>query len=100
MQEDGAEPTVLRVDGGMVQNNWLTQHLADILQLPVDRPNVIETTALGVAYLVGLKLGFFSELEDIAARWQLDRSFAPVMQTSNALDLYEGWRAAINRVKS
>ena len=100
MQEDGAEPTVLRVDGGMVQNNWLTQHLADILQLPVDRPNVIETTALGVAYLVGLKLGFFSELEDIAARWQLERRFAPVMQTSNALDLYEGWRAAINRVKS
>lgn len=100
MRQDGALPTILRVDGGMVQNSWVTQHLADILQLPVDRPECIETTALGVAYLAGLKAGIFSDVEEIASRWQLEKRFAPDMAPETAHDLYEGWQAAVARVRS
>jgi len=100
MRQDGALPTILRVDGGMVQNSWVTQHLADILQLPVDRPECIETTALGVAYLAGLKAGIFSDVEEIASRWQLEKRFAPEMAPETAHDLYEGWQAAVARVRS
>ncbi|MGB0691855.1 MAG: glycerol kinase GlpK [Pseudomonadales bacterium] len=100
MGQDGALPTILRVDGGMVQNSWVAQHLADILQLPVDRPECIETTALGVAYLAGLKAGIFSDVEEIASRWQLEKRFAPDMAPETAHDLYEGWQAAVARVRS
>ena len=100
MQHDGAVPTILRVDGGMVENNWVTQHLADILQLPVDRPRVIETTALGVAYLAGLRAGIFAELDDVAAKWQLERRFEPAMQPEVAAELYKGWQNAVARVRS
>ena len=100
MGQDGALPTILRVDGGMVQNSWVTQHLADILQRPVDRPECIETTALGVAYLAGLKAGIFSDVEEIASRWQLEKRFAPDMAPETAHDLYEGWQAAVARVRS
>jgi glycerol kinase len=100
MQHDGAVPTILRVDGGMVENNWVTQHLADILQLPVDRPRIIETTALGVAYLAGLRAGIFAELDDVAAKWQLERRFEPAMQPEVAAELYKGWQNAVARVRS
>ncbi len=100
MQQDGAVPTVLRVDGGMVENNWVTQHLADILQLPVDRPRVIETTALGVAYLAGLSAGIFAELDDVAAKWELEQRFEPEMQPETAAGLYRGWQGAVERVRS
>ncbi len=100
MQQDGAVPTVLRVDGGMVENNWVTQHLADILQLPVDRPRVIETTALGVAYLAGLKAGIFAELDDVAEKWELEQRFEPEMQAETAAGLYRGWQSAVERVRS
>lgn len=100
MQHDGAVPTVLRVDGGMVENNWVTQHLADVLQLPVDRPRVIETTALGVAYLAGLRAGIFVELDDVAAKWQLEQRLEPVMQPETAATLYKGWQSAVARVRS
>ena len=100
MQHDGAVPTILRVDGGMVANNWVVQHLADILQLPVDRPEVIETTALGVAYLAGLKAGLFSGTEELAEQWRLERRFEPEMPAENAHELYHGWQDAVNRVRS
>jgi glycerol kinase len=100
MQQDGAVPTILRVDGGMVENSWLTQHLADVLQLPIDRPRVIETTALGVAYLAGLRAGIFAELDDVAAKWQLEQRFEPVMPPETAAELYKGWQAAVARVRS
>ncbi len=100
MQNDGAVPTILRVDGGMVVNNWLTQHLADVLQLPVDRPEVIETTALGVAYLAGLKAGVFQDLSELSQRWQLERRFEPEMEPDRAQKLYEGWQAAVARVRT
>jgi glycerol kinase len=100
MQQDGALPTILRVDGGMVENNWLTQHLADVLQLPIDRPRVIETTALGVAYLVGLRAGIFAELSDVAGKWKLEQRFQPVMPPEAAAELYHGWQSAVARVRS
>ena len=100
MQQDGAVPTILRVDGGMVENSWLSQHLADVLQLPIDRPRVIETTALGVAYLAGLRAGIFAELDDVAAKWQLEQRFEPVMPPETAAELYKGWQRAVARVRS
>jgi len=70
IEDCGLQPTNLRVDGGMVVNHWLLQFLADILDVNVVRPAVIETSALGAAYLAGLTVGVFKSLEDIAARWQ------------------------------
>lgn len=100
MQHDGAVPTILRVDGGMVENNWVVQHLADILQLPVDRPQVIETTALGVAYLAGLKAGVFGNTEELGKQWRLERRFEPEMASETAHGLYHGWLDAVNRVRT
>ena len=100
MRQDGAEPTVLRVDGGMVANSWMVQHLADILQITVDRPKVIETTALGVAYLAGLQAGVFSSTVKIAEQWRLERRFEAKMSSGQAALLYDGWLDAVSRVKT
>jgi len=100
MAEDGAAPTMLRVDGGMVENNWVAQRLADILQLPVDRPKVIETTALGVAYLAGLKAGVYDDLATLSTQWQLDRRFSTEMASDEAQQLYIGWLDAVDRVRT
>ena len=94
----GARPTELRVDGGMVVNNWLTQTLADILGIRVDRPVVTETTALGAAYLAGLQVGLFSSLEDVAARWQCEQSFMPSLDETARQTRHAGWRRAVARV--
>ena len=98
MMDDGAEPGVIRVDGGMAANDWLIQHLADIVQLPVDRPRIIETTALGAAYLAGLGVGFFSSVEDVKNCWQLERQFTPSMDANSSDSLYRGWSDAVARV--
>ena len=98
MMDDGAEPGVIRVDGGMAANDWVIQHLADIVQLPVDRPRIIETTALGAAYLAGLGVGFFSSLEDVTNCWQLERQFTPSMDANSSDSLYRGWSDAVARV--
>jgi glycerol kinase len=89
----------LKVDGGMVKNDWFCQRLADLTGLPVDRPVVTETTALGAAFLAGLSAGLFRDTKDIAARWTLDRRFTPVMKTASRGRLYEGWKAAIKKVQ-
>ena len=100
MRQDGVTPNVLRVDGGMVVNSWVTQHLADILQIAVDRPRVIETTALGVAYLAGLQAGIFNSTAEIAGRWQLERRFEAKMSPDEAASLYDGWLDAVSRVRT
>ncbi len=100
MQRSGLKrPKVLKVDGGMVKNDWFCQRLADITGLPVDRPQVTETTALGAAYLAGLAAGLFKDTRDIAARWALDRRFVPAMKPAARDALYEGWKAAVRRVR-
>ncbi len=92
-------PAALKVDGGMVKNDWFCQRLADLTGLTVDRPKVTETTALGAAYLAGLAAGLFKDTDDIAARWALDRRFEPAMAASARDALYEGWNGAVGRVR-
>jgi glycerol kinase len=89
----------LKVDGGMVANNWFCQRLADITGLGVERPKVIETTALGAAYLAGLGAGFFRDEKDIALRWALERRFLPQMKRPERDRLYQGWQKAVSRVR-
>ncbi|GHE19755.1 glycerol kinase GlpK [Halomonas urumqiensis] len=101
MSDDmAASPQALRVDGGMVKNNWVMQFLADMLNLQVDRPTVLETTALGAAYLAGLRLGWYRDLDEIAELWQCERSFTPQMEADERERLYQGWQEAVERVKS
>src|SRR5690554_1424324 len=98
MEKDGMRPINLRVDGGMVTNNWVLQFLADILGARVDRPSVVETTALGVAYLAGLKAGVYKSLDELASLWRCDRSFEPVMTKEKRDALYEGWIKAVHKL--
>jgi glycerol kinase len=98
MEKDGIRPVTLRVDGGMVANNWVLQFLADILGARVDRPSMVETTALGVAYLAGLKAGVYSSLEELSELWRCDRSFEPVMSKEDRDNLYDGWIKAVQKL--
>ena len=88
----------LKVDGGMVEDNWFCQRLADLTGLMVERPEVTETTALGAAYLAGLGAGIFKSTQDIAKHWALDRRFTPHMKKPERDRLYNGWRQAVTRV--
>jgi glycerol kinase len=100
MESDGVRPIALRVDGGMVVNNWLMQFLADVLGATVDRPEVTETTALGAAYLAGLKAGVYSSLEDLELMWLREKRFEPEFDKSTRDRLYDGWLNAVRRVQS
>ena len=100
MRGDGIECEGLKVDGGMVANNWLMQFMADILDSQVSRPVVAETTALGVAMLAMLQMGAANSLEDMAQMWQLDAEFTPQMSDDKRQDLLSGWQTAINRTLS
>ncbi len=101
MTSDGAQPPqALRVDGGMVVNNWVVQFLADILGVEVDRPVVTETTALGAAYLAGLQAGVFDSTDQITQFWQCERRFLPQMTPERRQVLYAGWLDAVRRVRS
>jgi len=93
----GASGTVLRVDGGMVASDWTMQRLADILDAPVDRPKVLETTALGAAYLAGLSQGVCPPPEDFARSWALDRRFTPSMDASTRQAKLALWKDAVER---
>lgn len=94
---DGIPVSVVRVDGGMTANDWLMQFLADIIDLPVDRPVVRETTALGAAMLALMQSDPSITLEDLATRWQRDASFAPSMESGVRNDLVSGWNLAMTR---
>ena len=98
MEHDGIRPINLRVDGGMVANNWVLQFLANILGARVDRPSVVETTALGAAYLAGLRAGVYGSLEELTGLWRCDRRFEPVMTKEHRDRLYQGWVEAIGRL--
>ncbi|HEY7609421.1 MAG TPA: glycerol kinase GlpK [Alphaproteobacteria bacterium] len=96
---DGGGERLLRVDGGMVRNDWMLQFLADVLGVPVERPRVPETTALGAAFLAGLGAGLYRSLDEIAAAWQRDRRFDPALPTPEREKLVARWRALVARVK-
>jgi glycerol kinase len=92
-----AARTVLRVDGGMVASDWTMQRLADILDAPVDRPSVLETTALGAAYLAGYHCGFYPPPAEFAKAWVLDRRFAPAMDAATRQRKLSAWSDAVSR---
>jgi glycerol kinase len=101
MQRDsGIKAKELRVDGGATRNDILCQFQADILGIPVVRPVITETTALGAAYLAGLAVGFWKNEKEIAQQWQVEKRFEPQMKKSEREQLYEGWQAAVARVRS
>ncbi|MEP4378606.1 MAG: glycerol kinase GlpK [Alphaproteobacteria bacterium] len=96
----GAKPETIRVDGGMASNDWLMQFLADILDMPVERPVTTETTALGAAMLAGLGIGLYANPGDIDNRWRLDRDFKPEMSIDTRTELLAGWQDAVARTLS
>jgi glycerol kinase len=100
MESDGLAPQSLRVDGGMVGNDWAMQFLADILNITVERPAVRETTALGAAYLAGLQCGIYENLADIEQNWALEHRFTPKMEPEARKGLIHGWQNAVDRVKT
>ncbi|WP_137936412.1 glycerol kinase GlpK [Chitinivorax sp. B] len=101
MRADGASlPQALRVDGGMVGNNLVMQFLSDMLTVPVERPRVTETTALGAAYLAGLGIGIYQSLDELSALWQLECAFRPEMDEQRREALYRGWQDAVSRTRS
>ena len=93
-------PATLRVDGGMVANDWLCQFLSDVLDRPVERPAVIETTALGAAYLAGLATGVWSGLDHLTKAWRCERRFEPGMEAATRERRLAGWHRAVGRVRS
>ncbi|MFO1282766.1 MAG: glycerol kinase GlpK [Burkholderiales bacterium] len=101
MQRDaGVSLTGLRVDGGAAANNLLMQFQADVLGVPVVRPKVLETTALGAAYLAGLAVGVWKDAREVAANWRIDRRFEPAMTRADVERIREGWAKAVARSKA
>ncbi len=97
---DGDPGTVLRVDGGMTASDWTMQFLADILGAPVDRPEIAETTALGAAWLAGMRAGVYPGPEEFAKGWALERRFEPGLDEAARESKYAGWRDAVRRTLS
>jgi glycerol kinase len=102
MQRDWGEAgnTILRVDGGMVASDWTMQRLADLVNAEVDRPRVMETTALGAAWLAGMQSGFYGDKDEFAQNWGLDKRFSPTMDDATRSRKYSGWQDAISRTLS
>jgi glycerol kinase len=98
-QDSGVPMNELRVDGGACANNLLMQFQADMLQVPVVRPKVIETTALGAAYLAGLASGFWKNREDVSRAWQVDRVFEPAKSADEATHRRARWKEALSRAR-
>lgn len=96
-KDSGVNLTALKVDGGMVFNELLMQFQADILGVPVIRPTVAETTAMGAAYAAGLAVGFWSKVEDLRANWGKDREWTPKMDSAHREKEYKSWKKAVTR---
>jgi len=98
--EGATDKAVLRVDGGMSASDWSMQFLSDIIGAPVDRPKVLETTALGVAWLAGMRAGVYPDMDGFAANWALDARFEAEMDADTRERRYGGWQDAISRTLS
>jgi len=96
-QDNETGETVLRVDGGMVASDWAMQFLADILDAPVDRPEILETTAVGAAYLAGMKSGLLPDMKAFSHQWRLERRFESQMSAPDRQSKYAGWKDAVRR---
>ena len=97
MKKDGLKPKIVKVDGGMVINNWFSQFLSNIIDTKVIRPKVKETTALGAAFMAGLKIGVYKSLSDISNYWEADKKFTPKISKSDRTKLLKGWQQAIRK---
>ena len=97
MKKDGAKPKIIKIDGGMVANNWFSQFLSDIINLKVIRPKILETTALGTALLAGYQIGEFKSLNEIKFKWKKNRVFIPKLNKLLRNNLLQGWRQAIRK---
>ena len=97
MNRDGLKPRVVKVDGGMVSNNWFSQFLSDILGIKVIRPKINETTALGAAFMAGLYIGEFNSIKSISKIWKIDKRFNPNINKLSRIKLLKGWEQAIKR---
>jgi len=97
MRKDGLKPRIIKVDGGMISNNWFSQFLSNVIDTKVVRPKVQETTALGAAFMAGLKIGVYKSLSDISKNWKIDRKFVPKISKSNRTKLLKGWQQAIRK---
>ena len=97
MRKDGLKPRTVKVDGGMVANNWFSQFLSDIINLKVTRPKILETTALGVALIAGYQVGQFKSLNEIKLKWKKDRVFSPKLKKSTRNILLNGWKSAVDK---
>ena len=97
MKNDGINAKIIKVDGGMVKNNWLLQFLANVIKIRVERPQFEETTALGAAFLAGLQIGIFKSLNDISKKWKLNKKFVPKIKSSERLNLLKGWSQTIRK---
>jgi glycerol kinase len=100
MSDDGIRPSVIRVDGGMVANNWFLQFLADVLDIPVERPRNVESTVLGAAYLAGYRAGVVKSANELAMLWKRDELFQPEMSDERRARLLHGWQAAVQSVRT
>jgi len=97
MKNDGLKPKIVKVDGGMVCNNWFAQFLSDILNIKVIRPVVQETTSLGVAFLAAYQIGVYKSLKEIQSKWLVDKKFNPKINKSLRNKLLQGWQQAIRK---
>lgn len=97
MKNDGLRPKVVKVDGGMVKNNWFSQFLSNIVNIKVYRPKVDETTALGAAYMAGLKIGVYKSLKDISKNWKVEKKFFPKIKNNQRKKLLNGWSKSIRK---
>jgi glycerol kinase len=93
--DSGIALKTLRVDGGAVKNNFLMEFQSNLLNVPVERPSINETTALGAAYLAGLAVGFWKDCKEIAEQWKMDAKFESNMDESRRDELYSGWKKAV-----
>ena len=97
VEDSGLSLTELKVDGGACRNNFLMQFQADIINCAVKRPAITETTALGVAYLAGLAVGYWNSKEEIAQRWHVEQQFVPEMGAEVREENCRGWRKAVDK---
>ena len=97
---ENAQSGTLRVDGGMTASDWAMQFLSDILGAEVDRPKVLESTAIGAAWLAGMRAGVYPAMEDFAKGWARDRQFAPTMDADTRSSKYAGWKKAVEATLS
>ena len=97
MRKDGLKPNIVKIDGGMVENNWFSQFLANIININTERPKILETTALGVAFFAGYQIGVFKSLDQIKKKWKKEKTFKPSINKKLRNKLLNGWKLAVDR---